>query len=235
MKVLLVDDHPLFLDGLRNLLVSRGFQVLGTARDGLEAVEKAHALRPDLILMDIQMPQLDGLAAVRLIKAELPEIKIVMLTMSADDENLFEAIKSGACGYVLKTQASDEFFALLRAEFVDDFFARFMGNLFVNPGPFLAQPVEFLYLLIGDVYVLQGLRVLQEPQDRLLQGDLFQSFSLFGREDLFDLVAELPIQLFSFPLKFRILFCQILCISSTRTGLTRNFRSPKFVQLLGRL
>jgi len=113
MKVLLVDDHPLFLDGLRNLLVSRGFQVLGTARDGLEAVEKARALRPDLILMDIQMPQLDGLAAVRLIKAELPEIKIVMLTMSADDENLFEAIKSGACGYVLKTQASDEFFALL--------------------------------------------------------------------------------------------------------------------------
>lgn len=113
MKVLLVDDHPLFLDGLRNLLVSRDFQVLGTARDGQEAVEKARALRPDLILMDIQMPQLDGLAAVRLIKAELPEIKIVMLTMSADDENLFEAIKSGACGYVLKTQESDEFFALL--------------------------------------------------------------------------------------------------------------------------
>jgi DNA-binding NarL/FixJ family response regulator len=113
MKVLLADDHPLFLDGLRNLLNSRGFEVLGTARDGLEALEKARALRPDAILMDIQMPRLDGVAALRLIKAELPEIKVLMLTMSAEDENLFEAIKSGACGYLLKTQDTDEFFSLL--------------------------------------------------------------------------------------------------------------------------
>lgn len=115
MNVLLADDHPLFLEGLRNLLVSRGFEVAGTARDGLEAVEKARELRPDLILMDIQMPKLDGLKAVRLIKAELPETKVVMLTMSSEDEDLFEAVKSGACGYVLKTQDTDEFFSLLTA------------------------------------------------------------------------------------------------------------------------
>ena len=83
MKVLLVDDHPLFLDGLKNLLTSRGVQVVGCARDGLEALDKARTLHPDVILMDIHMPQLDGLAALRLIKAELPEIRIVMLTMSA--------------------------------------------------------------------------------------------------------------------------------------------------------
>ncbi len=115
MNVLLADDHPLFLEGLRNLLVSRGFTVVGTARNGLEALEKARALHPELIIMDIQMPQFDGLSAVRLIKMELPETKIVMLTVSAEDEDLFGAIKNGACGYLLKTQDTDEFFALLEA------------------------------------------------------------------------------------------------------------------------
>ncbi len=114
MKVLLVDDHPLFLDGLRNLLTAHGVEVLGLAHNGQEALDKARTLRPEVILMDIHMPQLDGLAALRLIKAELPEIKIVMLTMSAEDEDLFEAIKSGACGYLLKTQDTDEFFVLLQ-------------------------------------------------------------------------------------------------------------------------
>lgn len=113
MKVLLVDDHPLFLSGLHNLLTSRGIEVVGTARDGLEALDQARALHPDLILMDIQMPRCDGLAATRLIKAEWPGVNIVMLTMSAEDENLFEAIKSGASGYLLKTQDTEEFFELL--------------------------------------------------------------------------------------------------------------------------
>ncbi len=113
MTLLLADDHPLFLDGLRIMLASHGFEVLGTARDGLEAIEKARALRPDMILMDIEMPRLDGLAALRVIRAEQPDIRVIMLTMAADDETLFQAIKSGACGYLLKTQDTDEFFALL--------------------------------------------------------------------------------------------------------------------------
>ena len=112
MKTLIVDDHPLFLEGLKNLLTLRGIEVVGTARDGMEAFEKARSLRPEIILMDIQMEKLDGLAATRLIKAELPDVKIVMLTMSADDADLFEAIKSGACGYLLKTQDVDEFYSL---------------------------------------------------------------------------------------------------------------------------
>jgi two-component system NarL family response regulator len=112
MKTLLVDDHPLFLDGLKNLLTVRGIEVVGTARDGMEALEKARTLHPEIILMDIQMPNLDGLAATRLIKAELRDVKIVMLTMSAEDEDLFEAIKNGACGYLLKTLDVDEFFSL---------------------------------------------------------------------------------------------------------------------------
>jgi DNA-binding NarL/FixJ family response regulator len=113
LRILLVDDHALFLGGLRNLLATEGIQVVGTACDGLEALEKARSLRPDVILMDVEMPRCDGLAATRLIKAELPEIKIVMLTMSEDEQDLFEAVKSGASGYLLKRLDPDQFFAFL--------------------------------------------------------------------------------------------------------------------------
>jgi DNA-binding NarL/FixJ family response regulator len=114
MKVLLADDHPLFLDGLRNLLSAHGITVAGIAHDGLEALEQARALNPDVVLMDIHMPRLNGLAALRMIKAERPETRIVMLTMSAEDDELFEAIASGASGYLLKTQDTEEVFTLLK-------------------------------------------------------------------------------------------------------------------------
>ncbi len=113
MKVLLADDHALFLEGLQNLLTARGVQVVGTARDGLEALEKARQLSPDMILMDVRMPGCDGLAATRLIKAERPEIKIVMLTTSTEEADLFEAIKSGACGYLLKSLEAEPFMTYL--------------------------------------------------------------------------------------------------------------------------
>lgn len=113
LRVLLVDDHTLFLEGLRNLLALKSIEVVGTAGDGFEALEKARLLRPDVILMDVQMPRCDGLAATRLIKAELPEIKIIMLTMSEDERDLFAAVKSGASGYLLKKLKPAPFFALL--------------------------------------------------------------------------------------------------------------------------
>src|SRR5512139_3460540 len=112
-RVLLVDDHSLFLEGLRNLLVSEGIQVIGLAHDGLEALAKARRLHPEVILMGIQMPRCDGVAATRLIKAEMPEIKIVMLTMSEDEHDLFEAVKSGASGYLLKRLEAEDFFTYL--------------------------------------------------------------------------------------------------------------------------
>jgi PAS domain S-box-containing protein len=108
LRLLLVDDHPLFVDGLRNLLTARGLQVVGVAHDGLEAQELARQLRPDLIAMDIQMPRCDGLEATRRIRAELPEIKIVMLTTSSDQAHLFEALQSGASGYLFKEMSADE-------------------------------------------------------------------------------------------------------------------------------
>jgi DNA-binding NarL/FixJ family response regulator len=113
MKILLADDHSLFLEGLQNLLRAGGFEVVGAAHDGLEALRLARALRPDVILMDVRMPGCDGLAATRLIQAEMPECKIVMLTTSAEDADLFEAIKSGATGYLLKNLEPNELFDYL--------------------------------------------------------------------------------------------------------------------------
>jgi DNA-binding NarL/FixJ family response regulator len=113
LRVLLVDDHPLFLDGLKNLLSGRGITVVGVARNGLEALESTRNLHPNVILMDIQMPVCNGLCATRFIMAEFPETKIVMLTMSDDDDDLFDAIRSGACGYLLKTEDTEEFFSRL--------------------------------------------------------------------------------------------------------------------------
>lgn len=113
MKIMLVDDHALFLQSLKVLLTTQGYQVVGTASNGIEALKQARLLSPDLILMDIEMPDCDGLAATRLIKAELPQIKIVMLTVSASNENLFEAIKSGASGYLLKSQSAERFLEMV--------------------------------------------------------------------------------------------------------------------------
>ena len=115
MKVLLADDHALFLDGLCNLLKLHGIQVVGTARNGLEAFEKTILLQPDIVLMDIRMPVCDGVAATKLIKSERPEVKIIMLTTSDEELDLLEAIRSGACGYLLKSLETGPFLSYLEA------------------------------------------------------------------------------------------------------------------------
>ena len=107
-KVMLVDDHPLFMEGLQYVLKTHGIEVAGTAKTGQEALLKARVLNPDIIIMDIQMPGLSGLDALRLIKAEMPQIKVVMLTISEDDEDLFQAVKFGASGYLLKNTNANE-------------------------------------------------------------------------------------------------------------------------------
>ena len=89
MRVLLVDDHALFRAGIASLIRAWGMEVVGEASDGLEALEQTRKLRPDLVLMDIRMPRCNGLEATRLIKAEMPNTKIVMVTVSDDDEDLW--------------------------------------------------------------------------------------------------------------------------------------------------
>ena len=96
-RVLLADDHHLFREGLMNILNNQAdFEVVGEANDGVEALVKSRKLRPDLILMDVTMPGSDGLEATQLIKRELPDVTIVMLTVSDEEEMLYEAIKNGA-------------------------------------------------------------------------------------------------------------------------------------------
>jgi len=114
-RVLLADDHALFREGLAGIIASQpDLEVVGEANDGLEAVVKAQELKPDLILMDVQMPGMDGLEATRQIKQALPETVIVMLTVRGDDEMLFEALRNGAQGYLLKDIQSKEMLAMLR-------------------------------------------------------------------------------------------------------------------------
>jgi DNA-binding NarL/FixJ family response regulator len=113
MRILIADDHTLFRESLKSVLTSRGFEIVGEAREGREAVDLARRLSPDVVLMDLAMPGLDGLSATRLISAEMPQVKVVILTGSDEDAQLFEAIKSGAQGYLLKSLESRDFFALL--------------------------------------------------------------------------------------------------------------------------
>lgn len=112
-RVLIADDHALFRDGMASLLQAWGMQVVGQASDGFEALEKIRELRPDILLMDIGMPKLGGIEATRLVKAEMPDLKVVIVTVSDDDDDLFEAIKNGAMGYILKDTPGDEVGALL--------------------------------------------------------------------------------------------------------------------------
>ncbi|MEA4894189.1 MAG: response regulator transcription factor [Oscillospiraceae bacterium] len=126
MKLMLVDDHPIFMEGLQYFLQTHGICVLGTAGNGIDALEKARELKPDIILMDIRMPKCDGLGALKLIKAELPEIKIVMLTSYDEDEAVYEAIKCGASGYLMKSINADELLGMLND--ISD------GNITLSPG-----------------------------------------------------------------------------------------------------
>jgi len=114
MRVLVVDDHRLLSEGVSNLLAAHGIEVLGVASDGVEAITLMQELNPDVILMDIRMPRCDGLSATRQIKALRPEIKILMLTTSAEDKDLFESVKSGAAGYLLKSISGNAFIEALR-------------------------------------------------------------------------------------------------------------------------
>jgi two-component system nitrate/nitrite response regulator NarL len=116
IRILLADDHVLFRKGVAALLATRrNIQVVGEAKDGLEALEIARETRPDVILMDIHMPRCTGLEAIKLIKREIPSIKIVMLTVSDDNQDLFKAIKNGAHGYLLKDLEPDQLYEYMES------------------------------------------------------------------------------------------------------------------------
>jgi DNA-binding NarL/FixJ family response regulator len=114
MRVLVADDHSLFRDGIVSLLEAAGFEVVGQVGNGFEAIAESKRLKPDVILLDISMPEMDGLKALKHMRRESPEIHVVMLTVSDDDADLLEAIQAGASGYLLKSLSAEAFIELLQ-------------------------------------------------------------------------------------------------------------------------
>lgn len=115
IRVLLTDDHAIVRKGVRALLVTEpGIEVVGEACSGVEAVAQAEALHPDVILMDLVMPELDGIEATRQITAKLPAVRVLVLTSFAADEKVFPAIKAGALGYLLKDSQPEELVGAIR-------------------------------------------------------------------------------------------------------------------------
>lgn len=120
-RILLVDDHDLIREGLASLIQSQpDLEVAGQAADGLEALTLTRDLHPDLIIMDIGMPVCDGLEATHLIRDEVPDARIIMLTVHDEDEALFEAVKAGARGYILKNTSATDFLRGVRGALADE-------------------------------------------------------------------------------------------------------------------
>jgi len=115
IHVLIVDDHPIVRSGLRSLLNAESdIEVVGEATDGKEGMEKTEALHPHVVLMDISMPNVDGLNATRKIKSQFPEVQILVLSMHRSDEYFFEMLRAGASGYILKSARTSDLLEAIR-------------------------------------------------------------------------------------------------------------------------
>ncbi|MBN9389801.1 MAG: response regulator transcription factor [Chloroflexi bacterium] len=115
IRLLVADDHPIVREGLRALIATEPhMQLVGEAADGVKAIEQINALKPDVILLDLQMPRKDGLAVINEVVQEDPAVRIVVLTSFAEDEKVFAAIKAGALGYLLKDSSPDELLQAIR-------------------------------------------------------------------------------------------------------------------------
>jgi two-component system, NarL family, nitrate/nitrite response regulator NarL len=116
IRILLVDDKALFRAAIGELIGAQdGFEVVGEAENGLEGVEKARELKPDIVVMDIEMPVMDGVQATRLIREQVPSARVLILTVSDSDDYLLEAIRVGAQGYLLKNLRPSELYSMVRA------------------------------------------------------------------------------------------------------------------------
>ncbi len=121
-RILLADDHALVREGLRTMLAGEeGLEVVGEAHDGQQALQACRELRPDLVLMDVRMPEMDGLEATKRIKAEMPRTSVVMVTMHESPDYLLEAVRAGAAGYVLKDASGERLLGAVRKTLEGEF------------------------------------------------------------------------------------------------------------------
>ncbi|HEY52473.1 MAG TPA: response regulator transcription factor [Caldilineae bacterium] len=143
VRVLLADDQQLMREGLRVLLdLTPDIRVVGEAGDGAEAVERALALQPDVVLMDVRMPHLDGVAATRRLHEACPEVQVIILTTFDDDEYVFEGLRAGAAGYLLKDAPSEQLAEAIRAAA--------QGEAFIQPSVARKVVAEFARLTERD-------------------------------------------------------------------------------------
>lgn len=139
IRILLVDDQTMFRDGLRVLLSSQSdFEIAGEASNGEEALKKAAALHPHVVLMDLRMPVLDGAAATRRLRAAQPECRVIVLTTFDEDEAVFDGLRAGAIGYLLKDAPTEKLYEAIRAA------AR--GESFIQPSVAVKLVAEFARL-----------------------------------------------------------------------------------------
>jgi DNA-binding NarL/FixJ family response regulator len=116
IRLLIADDHPVVRDGLRAMLATQpDMELVGEAATGTEAVERARALRPDVVLMDLQMPKLDGPAAIATLRQQAPEVRVLVLTTFGTDADITRAVDAGATGYLLKDAPREQLFGAIRA------------------------------------------------------------------------------------------------------------------------
>ncbi len=159
IRILIADDHPLFRDGMHGLLDSvPDTEVVGEATTGEEAITRARALQPDVILMDIKMPGINGIEATRTILASQPSIHILMITMLEDDEPVFAAMRAGARGYVLK--------GAIQAEILRAIHAVVNGEAIFGPG--IAKRVLGFFAVARPATPTQALADLSEREMELL-------------------------------------------------------------------
>lgn len=154
-RLLLVDDHKLLREGLRRAVEEAGFDVVGEAGDGEEAVRMATALRPDLVLMDVTMPVLDGIEATRRLRLSVPDARVVILTMHGEEETIDQALRAGAVAYLLKDSSTGQVAETLRAVAAGetDLSAELARSLLAElPGP---EPAVATSLSQREVEVLQ--------------------------------------------------------------------------------
>lgn len=143
IKILLADDHKLFIEGLAELIKKRpDIELSGQAKNGLQAIEEAERIKPDIILMDIAMPELNGIKALKRILAKFPDMKFIMLSMYNSRELIVESLRAGAQGYILKECTSDELYEAIKSVI--------NGNFYIARSSLAVMVEDYLRLLKAD-------------------------------------------------------------------------------------
>ena len=159
-KILLADDHELFIEGLAELMKKRPeLELAGKAKDGLQAVGEAERVKPDIILMDIAMPELNGIKALRKILTSIPDIKVIMLSMYNSRELIVESLRAGAQGYILKECTSEELYEAIKTVM--------MGNYYIARSSLAVMIEDYLRLLKADER--NSARLLSEREREVLK------------------------------------------------------------------